>query len=189
MSNDKLYYKDQADPSRNFSFDRSVNAFFGSFDFNVSEKLNLLFDMRLEISKGVVKYKKMSDTFNSPFRESNFNDTDWMTAISTKYELSSKTNFKTSISKTITRPKERELLPNQYQEYMSGAITQGNPDLTNSQSYNVDLKYEYFPTSGQIVSLSLFGKYLNNPIEKVNIPESGVIYTFRNVKSASVLRC
>ena len=187
MSNKKLYYKDQADPSRDFSFNRYVNAFFSSVDFNISNGLDLVFEIRMEFSDRVAKYKKMGDTFEEPFRESIAKYNDLVSSLSVKYSIDDKSNLRTAISKTITRPKVREVFPNQYQEYMSGAITQGNPNLVNSQNYNWDIKYEVFPSSDQMLSFSVFGKYLLKPIEKVNIPESGVIYTFRNVKYASVL--
>ena len=42
--------------------------------------------------------------------------------------------------------------------------TFGNPDLKNSVNYNVDLRWELFPSSSEIISLAVFGKYIEDPI-------------------------
>jgi outer membrane receptor protein involved in Fe transport len=40
--------------------------------------------------------------------------------------------------------------------------------LERSKNTNGDIRYEYFPGSGEIISVSAFYKYFNGPIEQVN---------------------
>src|SRR5690606_33696204 len=43
----------------------------------------------------------------------------------------------------------------------------GNPYLTPSDNYNVDLKWEMFPSASELVAVGVFGKYIENPINEI----------------------
>ena len=68
-------------------------------------------------------------------------------------------------SKTITLPEFKELAPFVYTP-ASGRSVQGNTELEASENYNFDLKYEFFPRSGELISGSLFHKIIKDPINK-----------------------
>ena len=75
-------------------------------------------------------------------------------------------------------------------EYINadGTAQRGNPNLKNSDNYNVDLKYEVFPTNKEILAVGVFGKKINNPIERTFIANaaSGLITTFVNSNQATL---
>ncbi|WP_010177763.1 TonB-dependent receptor [Aquimarina agarilytica] len=68
-------------------------------------------------------------------------------------------------SKTITLPEFKEIAPFEYTT-PNGRQVQGNPNLIASTNYNVDVKYEFFPKSGQVLSGTLFYKQIQDPINK-----------------------
>ncbi len=84
-------------------------------------------------------------------------------AINLKYALNEKTNLRLSASKTITLPEFKEIAPFEYND-PTGRVTVGNPDLIASTDYNFDLKYEFFPSAGQLVSVGVFYKSIEDPI-------------------------
>jgi hypothetical protein len=43
----------------------------------------------------------------------------------------------------------------------------GNKDLYASDDYNLDLKWEMFPKSDELISVTAFGKYILNPMNEV----------------------
>src|SRR5690606_15363252 len=47
--------------------------------------------------------------------------------------------------------------------------TRGNPDLYPSTDYNVDLKWELFPKNDELLSITGFAKYIQNPINEIVI--------------------
>src|SRR6185369_1221290 len=47
------------------------------------------------------------------------------------------------------------------------AVTQGNPGLDRALIQNVDLRWEWFPRGGEILSAGVFYKHFDSPIEKV----------------------
>ncbi len=109
---------------------------------------------------------------------------DVMPSLNATYTFNDKTNIRFSASQTVTRPELRELANFGFFDYISKRILQGNPDLKRSQNTNLDLKYEFYPGSGQIISFSGFYKYFKNPIEQVVSSGSVRNITFQNAESA-----
>lgn len=50
---------------------------------------------------------------------------------------------------------------------------QGNPNLTTATVRNLDLRFEWYPTPYEVISLSGYYKQFNNPIETVLVPGAG----------------
>src|SRR6218665_353262 len=84
-----------------------------------------------------------------------------------KYELNEKQNLRFAFSKTYTLPQFKERALFIYEEVNESKI--GNPDLYESDDYNVDIKWEMFPKSEEVISFTAFGKYIQNPINEVTI--------------------
>ncbi|MEH0157217.1 carboxypeptidase-like regulatory domain-containing protein [Limibacter armeniacum] len=182
-----IYYKDQNDPSREFEASLNVHAGYAAYDFDlVPEKLKVVAGVRTELANQTVKYKKLSDLYSSPLRVSTYDTLSILPSLNLKYALDEESNLRFAVSKTVTRPNFKEVIPFQYQEMYGGALIQGNANLQNSDNYNADLKYEIFPNHGELFSMGVFGKYIESPIEKVQIPESGTLFTFQNGDKAQI---
>lgn len=93
---------------------------------------------------------------------------DLFPSVIANYNITDDHIAKISASRTVSRPDFRELAPFEYRENYGSFRTQGNPELQNGYNYNVDLRYEFFPTknvrAGELIAVTLFGKYLDNPI-------------------------
>ncbi len=77
-----------------------------------------------------------------------------------------------SISKTLARPEFREVANFAYYDFVRNAQLLGNSKLEKSDIYNIDLKWEYYPKTGETVSVGVFGKQFIKPI---------VLESFNNV--------
>jgi outer membrane receptor protein involved in Fe transport len=75
--------------------------------------------------------------------------------------------FRASYTETVARQTFKELSPILQQEFLGGPIFIGNPDLEMSALKNYDLRADYVPYEGSLVSVSWFKKDLTNPIEYV----------------------
>lgn len=92
---------------------------------------------------------------------------DFLPSITTKYELNKKQNLRFAASKTYTLPQFKERALFIYEEVTE--VKLGNPDLYQSDNYNVDLKWEFFPKTSEVISVAAFGKYILNPINEFAI--------------------
>lgn len=105
----------------------------------------------------------------------------------TKYSISSKDILRFVVSKTLTRPKFNEVAPFQYTLFFAGAKAIGNPDLQNSENYNVDLRYERYPKPGEMITIGGFYKYIDRPIEQTQMATaSGQLLSYANANSALI---
>jgi TonB-dependent receptor len=75
--------------------------------------------------------------------------------------------LRASASATLARPTFRELAPVATEEFIFGDEYVGNPDLTISKITNYDLRWEWFPQSGIVVSVSGFYKQIRKPIQVI----------------------
>src|SRR5690606_35937668 len=53
--------------------------------------------------------------------------------------------------------------------------------LYPSQNYNVDLKWEMFPMNDEIISVTAFGKYIQDPINEITMASSTNDITWVNI--------
>jgi hypothetical protein len=98
-----------------------------------------------------------------------------------------KTKYRFSVSKSLARPEFREVANFAYYDFVRNAQILGNSKLEKTDIYNLDLKYEWYPKTGENVSVSLFGKNFIRPIEQIvadgSVP-SNLLLTYTNPNSA-----
>jgi outer membrane receptor protein involved in Fe transport len=75
--------------------------------------------------------------------------------------------FRAAYNETVARQTFKELSPIQQQEYLGGPVFVGNPDLQMSSLRNYDLRVDWSPRSGSLLSASWFRKDIDGPIEYV----------------------
>ncbi len=100
-------------------------------------------------------------------------------SLNVKYGLSEKHGLRLAVSKTITLPEFKEIAPFEYVS-QTGQVTRGNPNLEASNNFNYDLKWEYFPSNGQLISLAAFYKDIQDPINKVQDRGSAGVFSYFN---------
>jgi len=113
---------------------------------------------------------------------------DLLPSINLSYNLD-KTKLRFSTSKTLARPEFREVANFAYYDFVRNAQILGNSNLEKSNIYNLDLKYEYYPKSGENISIGVFSKNFIKPIEQIvadgSVP-SNLLLTFTNPNKAAV---
>jgi outer membrane receptor for ferrienterochelin and colicin len=99
--------------------------------------------------------------------------TDVLPSLALNYRLTDDQNVRLSASQTLSRPEYRELSPVPYFEQVGLLTTFGNPALERALIQNYDARWEWFPGSGEVLSLGVFAKRFTHPIEKVIILSAG----------------
>jgi len=100
-------------------------------------------------------------------------------SLNVRYALNDKTNLRLATSKTLTLPEFKEFAPFEYVS-QTGQVIRGNPGLQASTNYNLDVKYEFFPTAKELISLTGFYKRIEDPINKVQDRGSSGAFSFFN---------
>jgi TonB-dependent receptor len=79
------------------------------------------------------------------------------------------TKLRLAFSQTLNRPDFKELSRAPYFDPVTKRIVRGNPDLIQADITNYDIRFEHFFSQNENISLSLFYKDFDKPIEKVQI--------------------
>ena len=139
--------------------EQQINAGFATLEYKFTPKFTLFAGARAEQINQTIEWSTVIQG-----DDSNELDTfEFLPSLALKYELNEKQNLRFAASKTYTLPQFKERAPFLFQEEIN-QDTQGNPALENSTNYNVDLRWELFPSSSEILSFAVFGKYIENPI-------------------------
>src|SRR5690606_32393876 len=96
-----------------------------------------------------------------------------------KYALNEKHSIRFANSYTTTLPEFKEIAPFEYVSPV-GQVTRGNPNIEASLNRNFDLKWEFFPSNDQLLSLTGFYKLIEDPINKVQDRGSAGVFSYFN---------
>ncbi len=168
--NKRTFYIEQSAYNWRAKVKDKTLAGYGNLIYNVTEKLNANVGVRYE-SFNVTSFYKDGSASNK-FKEINNTKAYILPSVNLKYTLNDKTNLRFASSLTYTKPISMEAYPIQIVD-PEGETIQGNPFLKNSKNLNLDLKYELFPSAKEMVSVSAFGKKIQNPIERIYIASAG----------------
>ena len=97
-----------------------------------------------------------------------YNDNFFLPSLNIRYALNEDMNLRLSGSQTVSVPEFKEIAPFVYEDISTRLG--GNPDLLKkgfSKVLNLDLKYEWFVSKSEIISLAGFYKEINDPINLV----------------------
>lgn len=111
---------------------------------------------------------------------------DVLPSLTFNVKLSDTQQLRLSGSRTLARPEYRELSPIISRDVIGGENLRGDENLQRTNVNNVDLRWEMYPSAGEIVSIGLFAKHFVSPIERVYGSGSGgtSFVFFTNAKSA-----
>lgn len=140
-----------------------TNAGYLMLDNKFGEKSRLVWGVRVEQFNVVLDAK-----VPSPQTSVNDNYVDVLPSANYTYSLTPKINLRASYYRTLARPEFRELSSAAIYDYELLALQQGNPNLKEAKIDNADLRFEFFPEAGQILSVSGFYKKFHNAIESYN---------------------
>ena len=111
---------------------------------------------------------------------------DLFPSVNITYVIDPKNQLRLSYGKSVNRQEFREISSSVFYDFDLASSVQGNPELKACYIHNADLRYEWYPSRGEVVSLAAFYKYFNDLIEWTYTVSGGtdLIYSYKNAKSA-----
>lgn len=114
-------------------------------------------------------------------------NTSYLPSANLTFKLTPQMNFRASFAKTIIRPDFRETSYfGFYDPFLNADIVGDN--VVSTKINNTDLRYEWYPSAGEIISVSGFYKTFDKPIELVvDNDATGRVtrFRFQNQKNAT----
>jgi TonB dependent receptor/CarboxypepD_reg-like domain/TonB-dependent Receptor Plug Domain len=183
IDTNKILYEEVTRQSDTYVASEELAAGFLMFDVPLG-KLRTVIGARLESDMSRLN---SFDQIGNPLNR-NVNKNDVLPSLNLTYALSNSINLRAGYYQSISRPEFREIAPFSFYDFSEQLYTIGNPEIERNIIRNYDLRFEYFPNAGEIVSLSVFYKKFDSPIEEVFVPNSGGdnrVKTYQNAKSGA----
>ncbi|XXT15267.1 TonB-dependent receptor [Sorangium sp. So ce429] len=136
-------------------------------DTHITRWLRAILGVRVEASMLSL------DVPDDPESNVDDDDVDLLPAAGLVLKTTPKSNLRLSVTRTLARPQLIELSPALSQPGYSAREVEGNPELERTSVVNGDLRFELFPTAGEVVATSIFYKHFEDPIEEIIKPSSG----------------
>lgn len=181
---DKISYYEIT--SRNDAYNASQRLYAGYLMFDASYwKLRLVAGARLEHShQRLDSYSLLGEAVDKSLLNN-----DVLPSVNLTYQLTEAINIRAAYSQAVSRPEFREIAPFGYIDFGTLTYTTGNPDsLSRTLIRNYDLRFEFFPAAGEVLSASFFYKKFDAPIEEAFLPRSGdeKLKSFFNARNGAV---
>jgi hypothetical protein len=173
---DVKYNPETAFVPQYFTSEMINNAGYLNVDYKFSEKFTAQIGVRYDNLQQEIKY---NTTLYPEGGKVNKDYSKILPAFNLKYSLNDKHNLRLAGSKTYTTPLLLEVAPFEYEDIDESSI--GNRDAYPADNYNVDLKWEWFPKKNELISVTAFGKYIQNPLARIVVASSSNIVSFMNI--------
>lgn len=154
---------------------QDIHAGHVGLEYELTDRLTSVIGLRYENLTQTVNWRTQLDPIG---QQNTFNRNEFLPNLSLRYELTEVQNLRLGASKTYTLPQFKERALFVYEDVTEKKV--GNPDLYPSQNYNLDLRWELFPSATELVSLTAFGKYILDPINETIVASSTNDISFIN---------
>jgi TonB-dependent receptor len=171
-------------PTDKYDASEHIGSVYGMLDvpFSISEeKFRFIGGARLEHDNQLLDSKDLN---GGPLHYDKAHD-DILPSLSLVYSMNEKTNIRLAATETVCRPEFREIAPFGFYDFETGSFIQGNDSIDRARIRNLDFRMEYYPTAGELVSLSVFHKRIEGAIEATN-QGSNSVKSWANAKEAAI---
>lgn len=165
-----------------YNVTKILNSAFTSIDYQFNPKFTVNAGVRFDMVNIHVDYK-VEGGYNGD-GTAVLNPIYILPSLNLKYAITSKQTLRLGLSKSYTLPQSKEISP--YQYLGLSFRSQGNQDLKPSDNYNADLKWDFYLSSSELLTVTTFYKYIKNPIARAYEASAGSYFTYDNVSDHAV---
>lgn len=138
-----------------------LNSGYLMFDNKLSNSLRVIWGARAEFFE---QFLSSRDLALNRVRV-NTQKWDFLPSINITNSFNNQHQIRFAVSQTVARPEFREIAPFQFFDYESIWGIGGETTLRRTKIFNADIRYEYYPKSGEMISIGAFTKKFTDPIE------------------------
>lgn len=180
----KVYLDDVSRKSNAYTGENTLGAAYVSAMFPAGD-FKATVGVRAEWWDMVIHYDRSASSSTVLMTDHSYDRLSLLPSLNMSYNFTERHVLRASYGRSVNRPEFRELSPAVYYDFDLFAEVTGNPDLKMATIDNFDLRYEFYPSSGEMLSLGAFYKHFDNPIEWNFVDMGGSYrYSYENARSA-----
>jgi TonB-dependent receptor len=168
----------------NYEGEQTVAAGYLMGEWSAVEWLRLIGGARYETTD--LSIDAFDRTRNTALRPGHIEQGDWLPSLSARVRVRENVDLQAAWSRTVVRPTYREIAEVPVYDVARSRTYIGNPDLELASSENLDLRASWYPRPHEIVSISLFAKRIQRPIEQSSFRRDNTLITYANFDEADV---
>ncbi|MES2794535.1 MAG: TonB-dependent receptor [Bacteroidota bacterium] len=171
---------EQTNQSDSYIASNTLAAFYASGNYSFTKRLNLIAGLRVENNTQKLNSNKLTGeaiAYNNKVNS-------LLPSANLTYNFNEKSLLRAAFGQTINRPEFREIAPFSFYDFVNNRVIIGNEELKNAEISNFDLRYEFYPTPSEVISVAGFYKNFKNPIEIIFDDPSNPDLTFNNAQRA-----
>lgn len=172
-------------PTDNYTATQQLDAWYAEAETEIGPSFRMLAGLRGEESVQNVETFDLFNKLAAPIHSDLASD-DVFPALTGTYSLDQwDMQLRGSYSETISRPDFRELSPSPFTHPVTGFVIVGNPELSVAYIKNYDARWEWYFSGDESISVGLFYKEFQAPIEAVILPGPANERSFINAREAT----
>lgn len=180
---DKLYMYEEVNFLNNYGGIRSQASGYAGLNIPFW-KMVIYAGVRYEFCRQILQMNARQ--YEESIQNTYYDYHDFFPSVNAVLRLTEAHQLRAAYGRSTNRPEFRELSSSVFYDFDLGSNVMGNPMLKAAYIHNYDFRYEYYPSKGEQVSVALFYKQFNNPIEWTYTVAGGtdLIYSFINALGA-----
>ena len=183
IGNDAFQFQETTRQTDNYTADQRLLAGYVMGETPVFG-LRLMAGVRVEAFRQRVSTFELFNPDQAPV-EAKLDDTDLLPAASLTWPFAEGWQARLGYGRTVSRPDFREMSPATFNDVTGGRQIFGNPDLDRATLQHLDARLEWYPSPRESLSLAVFHKAFDRPIEQIIIPSAQFSVTFANAEAAT----
>lgn len=178
LSSNEVIMRDTSIAGDDYYSGQMIDAYYVEADFFFNNSLRLTGGIRYEDFRQVVapldpatgRFDLPTEPTEEDLADLAFNEDAFFGALALTYVLNDEMQFRASVGESTIRPDLREVAPATYIDPLTGFPIGGTPGVESTDIINYDLRWEWYMETGENLSVGLFYKDMDMPIESVQSP-------------------
>lgn len=159
-----------------YTAEQNIDAFYGEVDIFFNNKYRISGGLRFEdFTQTALPYDPFSGDVSLTNNQDSiddltFEDDGIYPALALTYIMNDEMQLRFNFGQTVIRPDLREISPSTYIDPLTEYPVSGTPGIETSDITHIDVRWEWYMAAGNNISVGLFTKDLDKPIEAVQSP-------------------
>ncbi|MFZ4520288.1 MAG: outer membrane beta-barrel protein [Bacteroidales bacterium] len=167
---DGVIYREVYDAGYQYQIENTLLAGYLALRIPIGKLVNLYGGLRVENNNLVLYGLNASREMSVQTTRDTLN---LFPSVNVTFNVNEKNLIRLAYGRTINRPEFREVAPFAFYNFKENVTVYGNPKIKSCYIDNFDLRYEWYPSPGEMLTLGAFYKKFDSPIEATWVPASG----------------
>lgn len=178
---------EQSNPSDSYSANNLLGAVYGKIELPL-QKFKVVAGVRYEFFQQKLNSATLTNDLVNVNRTQHF----VLPSLNVSYSfMENKMKARLAYGMSLNHPEFREIAPFGFYDFNYNFTFAGNPKLVSAKIQHAEVKWEYYPSTSDVINFSIFYKRFTNPIEVVIVQGAGgsggsKSFTFNNANYANL---